>query len=96
MKTRGVKPSEIKNMEWLNKTAIIDWYDSYGAETGWRDISNYSAVLLNVTSWGKVIFEDDKVVALAQNYAEETDNTCEQANGIMVIPKSCIIKITSF
>jgi len=71
----------------------IKWQDSYGIDSGWKDISDYSAELLTITSWGKVIYEDDKVIALAHNYADETDNTCKQANGIMVIPKVCIIEI---
>jgi len=59
-----------------NRVATIKWHDSYGVDAGWKDISDYSAVLLPVTSWGKVVFEDDKVIALAHNYAEETDNIC--------------------
>jgi hypothetical protein len=72
----------------------IRWNDSYGVDSSWKDISEYKAVLLIITSWGRVIFEDDDVIALAHNYAEETENTCEQANGIMVIPKSCVIEVT--
>jgi len=79
-----------------NKEVKIKWSDSYGVETGWKDISDYSANELIVVSWGKVIYEDDKVITLAHNYAEETNKTCLQANGIMVIPKLCIIEITSF
>ena len=78
----------------MNKAATIKWTDSYGVDAGWKDISGYTACLLEVTSWGKVIYEDDRVMALAHNYAEETENTCRQANGIMVIPKSCIVEIT--
>ena len=78
-----------------NKIVAIQWNDSYGVESGWKDISDYSATLLTVTSWGKVIYEDNKVIALAHNYANETKNTYLQANGIMVIPKSCIVKVTT-
>ena len=74
------------------KEVIVKWHDSYGVDSGWRDISDYTANLLIITSWGKVIFEDKKTIALAHNYAPETDNTCMQANGIMVIPKACIIE----
>ena len=71
----------------------VKWQDSYGVDVGWKDISDYSAQLLIITSWGRVIFEDNKVIALAHNYADETANTCQQANGVMVIPKASIIEI---
>jgi len=71
----------------------IKWNDSYYNNEGWKDISNYNPKILEITSWGKLIFEDDKIIALAHNYADETENTCLQVNGIMVIPKSCIIEI---
>ena len=77
-----------------NRTVTVKWLDSYGIETGWQDISSYKANLLVITSWGKVVYEDNDVMALAHNYAQETDNTPMQANGIMVIPKICIIETT--
>jgi len=83
----------LKNQDMKNDIVKIRWNDSYGVQSGWKDISDYKACLLEITSWGKVIFEDDKVIALAHNYADETENTCLQANGIMVIPKQCIIEI---
>ena len=79
-----------------NDTVKIKWNDSYGVQAGWKDISDYSANLLEVVSFGIIIYEDDKVIALAHNYAKETENTYEQANGIMVIPKLCVVEITSF
>ena len=78
-----------------DRAVKIKWEDSYGVDSGWRDISDYEACILEVTSWGYVIYEDNKVIALAHNYAEKTENTCLQANGIMVIPKSCIIEIST-
>lgn len=80
----------------VGNTVLIIWQDSYGVLSGWQEISDYSASELNIESLGFVIYENDKVIALAHNYAKETDNTPRQANGIMVIPKACIIKITSF
>ena len=80
----------------MNKIVTVKWVDSYGVESGWKDIADYTAHELIVTSWGIVIYEDDKVMALAHNYADETEKTFRQANGIMVIPKVCIIEITSF
>ena len=83
-------------MKEIKDFSIIKWQDSYGIEAGWKDISDYKANQLIITSYGKVIYEDDKVIALAHNYADETANTCRQANGIMVIPKVCILETTSF
>jgi len=82
-------------MNYLHKEVKITWNDSYGVTSGWKDISDYKANVLVITSWGLVIYEDDETIALAHNYAEETNNTCLQANGIMVIPQSCIIEITA-
>lgn len=80
----------------LGNIVIVKWEDSYGVETGWRDISDYSADSLVINSIGKIIYEDNKVISLAHNFADETNNTPMQANGIMVIPKACIVEITSF
>ena len=73
----------------------IRWLDSYGVSTGWQDLEGYQANKLEIESYGVIIYEDDTVIALAHNYAEETDQTPKQANGIMVIPKACILNITS-
>jgi len=93
----GIFKNMLKNIQnnlvMKNGQVKIRWNDSYGIDSGWKDISDYSAELLTITSWGKVIYEDKKVIALAHNYADETENTCKQANGIMVIPKVCIIEI---
>lgn len=72
----------------------IKWVDSYGALTGWQEVEGFAPELLEVTSHGTVVYEDDKVVSIAQNYAKETAYTPEQANGIMTIPKACILEIT--
>jgi hypothetical protein len=76
------------------KCVSVKWVDSYGISSGWRDLSGYKAQLLNIVSLGFIVFEDEKVVALAHNYSEETPDTPEQANGIMVIPKVSIKEIT--
>ena len=80
----------------LNNIVIIIWNDSYGVTSGWQDIEEYSANELVIESYGKVIYEDDKVISLAHNYSNATEKTFKQANGIMVIPKACIESITSF
>lgn len=75
---------------------IIEWEDSYGALSGWTNLEDYNPKVLECVSCGIVVFEDKKVVALAPNYATSTTYTPTQGNGLMVIPKSCIKKITSY
>jgi len=79
----------------MEKTTVVlvKWLDSYGVQTGWQDISDYKANRLEVTSVGKIIYEDEDVISLAHNFADETENTLMQANGIMTIPKACIVQI---
>lgn len=79
-----------------NKVLIIEWADSYGAHGGWQGIEDYKPTELICTSCGFVVYEDKKVVALAPNIAPSTTYTPLQANGIMVIPKTCIKRIISF
>lgn len=74
----------------------VKWLDSYGVQSGWQDISGYSAEKLEITSWGVIIFMNDDIISLAHNYSEETENTLQQANGIMVIPKACITSVSTF
>lgn len=72
----------------------IKWLDSYGVQTGWQPLYGYKANKLEITSVGKIIYEDNDVVSVAGNFADETENTEEQANGIMTIPKVCITSIS--
>lgn len=74
----------------------VKWLDSYGVQSGWQDISSYSAEKLEITSWGVVIFMDDDIISLAHNFSEATENTLQQANGIMAIPKACITSVSTF
>lgn len=76
------------------KLVKIIWNDSYGVSSGWQDIESYKANELWIESVGFVIEENEKTVALAHNYAKATELTPEQANGIMVIPRCCIISIS--
>lgn len=74
----------------------VKWIDSFGVQSGWQDISSYSADKLEITSWGVIIFINDDIISLAHNFSEETENTLQQANGIIVIPKACITSVTTF
>ena len=76
-----------------NRNVCIRWVDS-GMDSGWRDISDgFKASEIAVESFGIIIYEDDKVIGLAHNYSDETDNSATQVNGIMTIPKCCIKEI---
>ena len=46
----------------LGKMVFIKWKDSYGVDTGWKDISDYSASLLEIESLGKVIYENKEII----------------------------------
>lgn len=83
--------SNIKEL--LGKIVNIRWIDSY-MDSGWREVGDFSAGKLEIQSLGKVIYEDENVVSLAHNFASETDYTPQQANGIMTIPKLCILEVT--
>lgn len=74
----------------MKEIRLVIWTDSYGATGGWSDVENFTPQSLLVKSIGFVIYEDDKLISLSGSYAEETDNTLEQANGIITIPKCCI------
>ena len=74
----------------------IKWVDSYGVLSGWVDLSEYSPNLLMIESVGRVIEVNDEIVAIAHNYSDVTENTPQQANGIMVIPRVAIKKVISF
>ena len=79
----------------MKDIVLVKWLDSYGVQAGWQDISDYKANRLEITSVGKIIYEDDDVISLAHNFADETGHTLPQANGIMTIPKVCITQIPS-
>ena len=75
---------------------VVEWEDSYGANGGWMDIDNYVPEVLICISCGFKVYEDEKVVALAPNFATSTTYTPNQANGLMVIPKTCIRRVSTF
>jgi len=81
-----------------NDFVKLIWYDSHALETGWHFLDEYSKQEpCIVTSYGKIIYEDDIVIALAHNYAAPfSENKIAQVNGTMVIPKLCIIEKVTF
>ena len=70
----------------------IEWLDSFGCTSKWEDIEDYKSQPLVCKTIGFVVFEDDKVISIASNIAEETELTFSQANGIMSIPKINIVR----
>jgi len=98
-KRTGIKnKSKMKNKKsnCLYKITVVEWVDSYGAMSGWVNLEDYEPQELVCVSSGVKVYENKKVVALAPNYATSTTYTPQQANGLMVIPKSCICRITTF
>lgn len=81
----------MKNGEFI----YIKWVDSYGVLSGWIDLDEYNPNLLIIESVGKVVSQNKEIVAIAHNYSEATENTPQQANGIMVIPKKAILEVIS-
>ncbi len=79
----------------IGDIVCLKWLDSYGTLSGWRDTDNFKPNVLEITSIGKVIYEDDVIVSLAHNFADETDYTPSQVNGVMTIPKTCIQEVIS-
>lgn len=82
-------------MDIQNILTIIEWEDSYGATNGWMNLEDYKPEILICISCGFIAYEDEKVVALAPNHATSTTYTPTQANGLIVIPKACIRRITT-
>ena len=75
------------------KIKKIKWLDSYGCTNSWRKIENITEKLICETV-GYVISETDELISLANSIAYETDETVEQANGVMTIPKVSITEET--
>lgn len=74
------------------KIKKIKWLDSYGCTNRWKEIENITEKLICETV-GFVISETSDLISLANSIAYETDETVEQANGIMTIPKVSIVEI---
>lgn len=73
-------------MKLKDKILCIKWLDSYGVQSGWQPTDDYPANKLVITSLGKVVYEDDDVISVSGNFADETENTAKQANGVISNP----------
>lgn len=67
-----------------------EWVDSYGDMPDWQEVEGFKPERLVVESIGYLVYEDKTVISIAQNYADETEYTPKQMNGVMTIPKECI------
>ena len=83
---------------YLGLGVYVKWCDSNMAENRWLELDDdYSSCFGTVESWGKIIYEDDKVIAIAHNYIDGTDGyNLRQVNGTTTIPKVCILEIKPF
>ena len=80
-----------------DKVVAVKWHDACTLRNGWQELpEDYSADAYLANSWGRLIYEDDKVIVVSSTYVEETEDINRQINGGMIIPKGCIIEITSF
>jgi hypothetical protein len=73
------------------KIKKIKWLDSYGCTNRWQLIEEITEKLVCETV-GYVISETNELISLANSIAYETNETIEQANGVMTIPKVSIIE----
>lgn len=71
---------------------IIEWEDSFNPLSGWQHPNDFEPSRTVCLSVGIVIHETETTIFIAGSYAKETANTVEQVNGVMSIPKGCVIK----
>ena len=74
----------------MQKAVFIKWVDSFGCTPSWQALDGYKPECLTISSLGFIVYEDEKIISISGNYADETANTMQQANGIMTIPKCSI------
>ena len=63
-----------------NDFVKVIWHDSNSLESGWYFLEGENKYEpCTVTSYGKIIYEDNIVIAIAHNYAAPySDNKCAQ------------------
>lgn len=81
------------NEEKEPKIVRITWLDSYSGGDGWIRLTEHTPAPLRVTSIGYLVAETENTYSVSHSYAEETEETAEQAFGLIVIPK---VAVTSF
>ena len=79
-----------------DKVVTVKWLDACCIRNGWQDLEDLTIDAYLVDSWGRVVYEDDKIIAVSSTYHKETEDTNNQINGGMIIPKGCIAEIIPF
>ena len=75
------------------KLVLVAWEDSQGVLSGWQRLEDFTAEVPTVYSIGWVVRENEKMISVCGNIGEETESTAYQGNGIMTIPKTCILSV---
>lgn len=70
----------------------IEWIDSHGVTSGWIDLNDFMPDMPIMKSIGFIVYEDKDKISVCGNVGEETKSTLFQGNGIMTIPKNCIVR----
>lgn len=92
MTMKWTKRFRDRDLATANKVVCIHWVDSYGSGC-WEPIKDQRPQLLNVVSIGYLVGETEHTYSISSTYADETEDTPEQAFGVLVIPK---VAVTSF
>lgn len=71
----------------------VKWVDSVSGDCYWSLLEDFKASLVEAVTYGFIVYEDDKKISIAQTYAEGDENTPQQINGTMTIPKCAILEI---
>lgn len=78
----------------MNKKVVyVEWLDSFGCTSSWQSLEDYSPVAPIMKTIGFIVYESKDLLSLANSIGDETEYTLEQANGIMTIPKNCIVQL---
>jgi len=71
----------------------VEWIDSFGCTSQWQSLEDYSPILPIMKTIGFIVYESKDLISLANSIGDDTEHTLEQANGIMNIPRKCIVKL---
>jgi len=93
-KDSNTKIVHSKNLNFVGRVIEVLWVDSMG-KSGWVafDFEDSSPLPL-ITSWGRLMKEDDESLHLAGDYLPDINGISPDVNRIMRIPKGCIKQVT--
>lgn len=75
----------------MGPLVIIEWEDSLGCPQGWQAFEDASTSHVIIQSVGWVLRESKESVTLVPHVGR-VDGDANQGQGIMTIPKRCILK----